>query len=150
MVSIDSFNVEDGYLWSGKPGAKSKVIDVRQLKKNVHINVYGSFDNPQKQGWYDKTTSTGVDIIDMHEEWKLLSTATNMCRAVFRHKTCFPTNCRMQKKANHLFKGEMILVGKHHFEYNRSDQYRNTANVEHNFLWVFVTRFMLLYSHILH
>ena len=78
MVSIDSFNVGDGYLWSGKPGAKSKVIDVRQLKKNVHINVYGSFDNTQKQGWYDKTISTGVDIIDMHEERKFLSAATSM------------------------------------------------------------------------
>ena len=150
MVSIDSCNVGDGYLWAGKPGPKSKVIDVRQLKKNVHINVNGSFDNSQKQGWYDKTTSTGVDIIDMREEQKLLSAATNMCRAVFRHKTCFPTNCRMQKKASHLFKGEMVLVGKHHFEYNRSHQYRSTANVKHNFLWVFVTRFMLLYSHVLH
>ena len=45
MVSIDSFNVGGGYLWSWKPGPKSKVIDVRQLKKNVHINVNGSFDN---------------------------------------------------------------------------------------------------------
>jgi len=90
MVSIDSCNVGDGYLWAGKPGPKSKVIDVRQLKKNVHINVNGSFDNSQKQGWYDKTTSTGVDIIDMREEQKLLSAATNMCRAVFRHKTKSP------------------------------------------------------------
>eukprot|EP00957_Ditylum_brightwellii_P117046 8928273-Ditylum_brightwellii.AAC.1 len=97
----------DGYLWSGKPGAKSKVIDVRQLKKNVHINVFGSFNNPQKQGWFDKTTSTGLDIIVMHKERKLLSVATNMCRAVSRNSTYFPTNYRKQKKANHLFKGEM-------------------------------------------
>eukprot|EP00957_Ditylum_brightwellii_P144760 11026489-Ditylum_brightwellii.AAC.1 len=124
----------DGYLWSGKPGANLKVIDVRQLKKNIYINTSGSFDNPKKQGWFDTTTSIGIDLIDVRGERKLLSVATSMCRAVFRSSTKFPTNCRKQKRANHLFKGEMVLVGKNHFDYDKSNQYRNTANVENNFL----------------
>eukprot|EP00957_Ditylum_brightwellii_P075843 5764257-Ditylum_brightwellii.AAC.1 len=55
----------------------------------------------------------------MSEEQKLLCAATNMCRAVFYNSIYFPTNCRKQKKANHLFKGELVLAGKCHFEYNR-------------------------------
>ena len=100
----------DGYLWLEKTGANSKVIDVRKFENNVHINVSGSFDDPKEQEWFDTTTSTGIDIMDIHEERTLLFAASKMFRAVFHNIEIFPTNLRTKKKENIISRGKWFLL----------------------------------------
>ena len=106
--------VGDGYLWGGEPPVTSHKIDLRELGKNVQIEVELKKlkkDNLSTNNkTYDRTT---IDIIDAREQKEMLHSARELSKFISTNNNRdVQPNSRVNKTLKFLQMGNMTMIGR--------------------------------------
>ena len=137
--------VGKGFMWSGTPPDHSKIIDIREIGSDVKIYIKGSF-NKKNDTWYDKSTTTQIELRDVCIEEDMLSKGLALCDYVSTNQKNIPFNCQNTDLRDKFITGGMTMIGKHFQIHTNKNQYRSTVNTKISLLWTFVSSFVLSFT----